>query len=757
MPVPPHEEKPMRPSTPARVAVVAIAAVLATAALLGNGQPAPHAAGKAPAARSADGYGDREYWRFADRIVDRLDALWDARAGRYDAGSGGVDTMLNADLLLVHAAAALARHEGPARNDARARALAHALTASPPYVDRPGRRSPGAHAHAPGWVSSMSTTVANQHLVIDAQVVDGLTHGWLARRELRLPRPLAARIAAAVHRTARGSYWRWPALRLNQLNWHALVSAADATVAGERRRFARDLRRHIERFAAGVRTAGATAGNLGPGLRFHYLPHFPRSSAFNIDSAEYASIVASFTRFYGAARRAGMPLPSPRALHLLRGWMRRVLAGYWTHSGYLNWDTGLSFRRWHQVKKLGLAQQALVGLASAGELQPHARYGRWAKWMLDRGFAFYERVARRSPGGLVPGVLYGVNEIPQAIGNVRLGASRMAANAARAVLAGLGDRRGEQPPPLYAFDPDVGRLAVTTPAYSTAIVAVNQGAFPYGGIELARLLDGDGEVAAGIGGRPPAAFGLVVRDAAGRRVLATQLPRRSVDRRVMPLRLTRAPQGVGATAAAAVGRAYAGAFGELRATGTVSTPALLARTTHRFRAAAIETTWSLRYRRGAVGRYRADVLFPSWGRGARVVAVARDGRRLQIGRSPVRLARVAAFCVESARSGYAIVPSGSARATARLLRPAPQSSAPRPGPTLAVRIADGSTFAPVRLTVRLDLRWRSDTCAEENGRQWRSSPSIRSSRATESRVSPAVAGWASSTAPATSRSTASSR
>ena len=47
--------------------------------------------------------------------------------------------------------------------------------------------------------------------------------------------------------------------------------------------------------------------------------------------------------------------------------------------------------------------------------------------------------------------------------------------------------------------------------YNTAIVADNQGAFPYGGIELARLYDGEQNVAANIGGRPPSAFRVVAR------------------------------------------------------------------------------------------------------------------------------------------------------------------------------------------------------------------------------------------------------
>ena len=76
----------------------------------------------------------------------------------------------------------------------------------------------------------------------------------------------------------------------------------------------------------------------------------------------------------------------------------------------------------------------------------------------------------------------------------------------------MGAMHGTEPPALYAFDPDIGRLAVTTPKYNTAIVAVNQNAFPYGGLDLARLFDGKQEVAANVGGRPPASFGLMIRD-----------------------------------------------------------------------------------------------------------------------------------------------------------------------------------------------------------------------------------------------------
>ena len=138
--------------------------------------------------------------------------------------------------------------------------------------------------------------------------------------------------------------------------------------------------------------------------------------------------------------------------------------------------------------------------------------------MLDNGFDFYSRLSARSKDGLVDPVLFNVTAVPQGVGSARLAAARVQANAARAVEAGLGAKKAATPPPLYSYDPDIGRLAVTTPNYNTAIVAVNQNAFPYGGLDLARLYDGQQEVAANIGGRPPASFGLLVRDVGGKRV-----------------------------------------------------------------------------------------------------------------------------------------------------------------------------------------------------------------------------------------------
>ena len=650
------------------------------------------------------------YWAYADRLQVRLDPMWDEQAGRYRSAGGGTESMVNSLMLLTHSASAMAGHEGPSRNDHRARLVARALVSSPAFLTRmPSKPKPGSQPHAPGWSNSMASH-GNQHLVFDAEIVDGLTYAWRARRQLGLPKSTSDSIARAIDTTARGRYWRWPTIRLNQINWYALMYAADATVTGRTDLVRRDLRNQLIHFVHGVRGHAAAAGNLGPGLRFHYLPASRVGHPMNVDSAEYANIVLSFSRFYLQARRAGMkPLPSSHVA-LLRRWVSRVLAGYWTHAGYMNWDTGFGFERWHQAKKLGLTQQALIGIAQARALQPSPSYGRWAKYMLDRGLAWYATLPTGS--GLHPDpVFFKLRMVPQAFASAQLAAARMQANAARAADAGLGRMASSAPPPLYAYDPDIGRLAVTTPAYNTAIVAVNQRAFPYGGIELARLYDGDQNVAANIGGRAPASFGVAVRDAGGRRVLASQTGRSSVDQGVTPLRLVRAPSGTTARASTGSRLPFAGAFSDLRAVGSIASRTVRVTTTHRFTPSAIETRWSVARRRGAA-RLRADVMFPSWGNGARLVAVLRDGSRVSLMARPVALARIAWLHVVSERSGYVVVPlERPAGAVARAIVPSRQSSAPDPGPTATLEIARGARWRGARFAVRLAPAREDDAAA----------------------------------------------
>jgi hypothetical protein len=546
-----------------------------------------------------------------------------------------------------------------------------------------------------------------QHVVIDTAVVRALAMAHAARRELGLRAEEAELIRERVRAAAYNTFYFFPALRLSQINWPIEIYAAAADVTGDERLLRNDCRLQLSRFAQAL-THAIPPWRIpftGPGYRFHYLPQYSDRHPRNLDSAEYATIVSQAVMFYGRARRAGMPALDPAEAAAIRAWLERVLCGYWTHAGYLNWDTGLSFARWHQGKKHGLCLSSLTAIALAERLQPSARHGRWAKHLFDRALALY-LAALRAGGALPPAVPFGISATERGEGDAELYAARMMRSAAQAATRGLGSARSEAPPPLYAYDPDIGRLAITTPRYNTAILAVNRGAVPYGGVEPARLFDGDQRVAANLGGRPDGAFGVVVTDHATGRRTESQRGRLEPSLAHPPLRLLRAPRGTHPVLAYPR-RAYAGAFEAIDAVGWTSGPTVSIRSLHRFRAAHIESTWSLRPRTSK-GRHSAHVLFPSC-EGALVVAVGRDGRSRPLAEGRIALRDVAWFELLGDAGGYVVVPRGDVPAVrAHLLRPAPQSSNPHPGPTLAIELVRAGRLPRIDLTVRYTPVLRSE-------------------------------------------------
>jgi hypothetical protein len=172
-----------------------------------------------------------------------------------------------------------------------------------------------------------------------------------------------------------------------------------------------------------------------------------------------------------------------------------------------------------------------------------------------------------------------------------------------------------------------------------------------------------------------------------------------LDLRHPPLRLTRAPRGAGGPLRAHPRRAYAGRFDALDAEGWTTSDTVKIRSRHRFRAAYIESDWTILPRTGR-GRHRAHVLFPSWA-DATVTVVDRDGRRHRLGEGHIDLRSVAWLELVGSDGGYVVVPSND-RPPARLhlLHPEPQPSAPQPGPTVAVELLDDEPLRRVRITVR---------------------------------------------------------
>jgi hypothetical protein len=424
-----------------------------------------------------------------------------------------------------------------------------------------------------------------------------------------------------------------------------------------------------------------------------------------LDSAEYANMTCHFIIWYEQALRAGMAPLSEDHLRLLRAWVEHIVCGYWTHAGYLNWDTGFSFKRWHVGRTFALARQGLFAIVLSPRFHVRPEIGPWAKYMFDRGFDLYRRFSREAPdgAGIAPAVLYGLSKNPLGPSVRELFAARMLADAARAVALGLGGLDVAVPPPLYSFDPDIGRLAITTPSYSTAVLPVNLHAVPYGGIELARWFDGDQKVISNIAGRPWASFGVVIRDPRARAVLSTQRPRGIPDPSSPALELMESPKGAVRRAQQYPTRPYAGSFETLMARGRHESQEAAVETTHKFRTDSIETRWKITRRERQ--RYTADVLFPSWGRDATIEAVLRDGNRKTliapgVPRARVQMRNVRYFYLAGKEAGYVVLPFGR-RGAAHVLRPKPQGGAPDPGPTLAVQLAARSNFKRLDFAVRI--------------------------------------------------------
>jgi hypothetical protein len=651
------------------------------------------------------------YWQFANWLMPFFDQLWDPERHYYRSGNGGIGRVYhNSALLTTHAIAALVGNDGPCRQDDRAARLARQLCDSPPWSERQAPTVPDPQFHVPGWVESMGTTDASMDKSIDPKVAEGLAYAWRARDVLDLPQETVDLIVDRISRCAHGPFFRYPSVRLNQINWHCEMYAHNATVTGDTELLTNDYREQVERFAADATHAASQGGspNLGPDYRFHYLPHKPPGHGLNLDSAEYANMTCHFLIWYEQALRAGMAPLEEEHIRLLRAWVEHIVCGYWTHAGYLNWDTGFSFKRWHVGRTFALARQGLFTIALSPRFQTSPEIGKWAKYIFDAGFKLYARWSSEAPDGvgIAPAVLYDLEANPLGPSVRELFAARMQADAARAVVLGLEGLEAAQPPPLYSFDADIGRLAITTPKYSTAVLPVNQRAVPYGGIELARLFDSQQRVVSNIAGRPWASFGVVVRNQSAEAVLMSQRGRPTVEPFRPPLELIRSPQGAVRRAQSYPTSPPAGAFENLVARGRVDSLEAAVETTHAFKPKSIETHWKIA--RKLAGRYSVDVMFPTWGhKSAQIEAVLFDGRRVLLagpllrGRR-LRLRKVAYFYLAGKESGYVMVPVGARKnGVARIVRPKRQAAAPEAGPTLVIELAHLAKFKQLEFAARI--------------------------------------------------------
>ncbi|HEV2820018.1 MAG TPA: hypothetical protein VGW11_05880 [Solirubrobacteraceae bacterium] len=654
-----------------------------------------------------------DYWALADRVMGRMDRRWREGEGAYSPVTSPVSTAANATMLTVHATAALLGHEGESRNDLRAVSLVNQLVASPaPWRGVKYAKNGDKMFHRPGWTQSLRDADAHQDKAIDPKVAEALALAYRAGDTLGLDQAVRERIVDQVDRCARGPFFRYPNVRLNQINWNCELYALAAQLTGDPELLRGDFRRHVEnfcRYATRPEHRGGTP-NLGAGWKFTYLPKAAPHDRLNLDSAEYANETIHFILFHRQARAAGMTPLSGHARRVLEAWVQRTLLGYWTHAGYLNWDTGFGLRRAHTGKTWMLAQQGLLAIALSPEFHHHESYGGWAKSFHDSGLALYDRwldAAQDRADFLVDPSLFGLAERGQDASARSLFAARVAANAARAVWLGLDQKRAQTPPPLYSFDPDNGRVAITTPAYSTVILPRNHRAVGYGGLEPARLMDGRGDVASTLGGDSPSSFGLRVRSPAGSTLADSQSgeTEKPGERPRIEIvhRKGRSRRRITQNAAHHPRHPYAGVFDALETNGTVRRSGVEVRTRHVFLPESIELAWTIVARTERARRWEA--YFPSWGGDAEVFAhlrMAGEPQRLVRG-DRIQLADVAWFVVRSKETGYVVRPRVRHDLEAWVTFPGPRDYSPHPGPTLVLGQRRSRRLRVVRFGVGIAL------------------------------------------------------
>ena len=141
-------------------------------------------------------------------------------------------------------------------------------------ADQASRPAVESQAHAPGWVSSVARRESSQHLTVDPKVARALYYAWRARDELQLPAATVNRIVETVTAVARSPFFRYPNVRLNQINFAAELHACMASMTGDATLLRRDYRRQLGRFLDGARRRVAPwhIPNLGPSYSFHRNP-----------------------------------------------------------------------------------------------------------------------------------------------------------------------------------------------------------------------------------------------------------------------------------------------------------------------------------------------------------------------------------------------------------------------------------------------------------------------------------------------------
>jgi hypothetical protein len=291
--------------------------------------------------------------------------------------------------------------------------------------------------------------------------------------------------------------------------------------------------------------------------------------------------------------------------------------------------------------------------------------------LIDAALDTYERWHGSRAAGATA---FGIASPAAAPRDERIITTRWAVIGARAATSGLPTGTAGAPPAWFASDPDIGRIAVSTDRYWTAITPITPAG--YGGAELARLhASPSGQPLSGTGGRGEAAFGLRLRR--GRR---TVLDTQSTSRRSPPSRWR-----LGAPR-------LRGTFRRLDARTVLHRAGARVAIHHEFHRGSIRTVRTIRTSRATTATLR----FPIWGDGAvRLGAtVAHAGQTLVLGGYRVRIDAIpaGATLTLSAIGGQPSSPGTTRVVRIRFRVPARQSV--RSAETVIARAASSLTARP---------------------------------------------------------------
>ena len=562
----------------------------------------------APDLPTGGGWANADYWAFADWAMSVADALWNDETGFY-----GSDIRTSCGMLAAHSIAAQMGYTGgPTRNDARAKRMAETLANAPPFKVPPsGKSSTGStdpqsssQSHSPGWTGSPTSSTQDQHVSIDPKVAEALSRAWIVRDTIGLSANTANRIAGRIQATAEGVFFKYPNMRLNQVNWYLELYVWAAVTAKDPQQWLGEFRRQLTRWCTGATQQRDPwkIPNLSPSWSFHRDPFQSENSPQNIESNEYACIILDALSYLPEAKQYGLTLSSQQK-KVLKAWSKRAVPAYFTHSGYLNWDTGLYLERWHLGRYWAWSLGGLFAIMLNDE-QGDASDAAHAKWLFDRALATYTRWAKLNGTAVPQTPTYPVDS--ELSPNPPDMAARFVFLATRAVWRDIEKLPVSAPGAMYAYDPAIGRLTVSTRSYNTAIVAQTNGAFPYGGVDLCRLSDADQRVAASIGGRGAANFGVVVKDAGGDKLVASATPRQQSG--PPPLTMTQGPKGKVTNGSRYPSSPYAGSFSKIEVTGVRNGHGVSVRATNRFEPDRIVSTWKVTPRRQRPGAGRRGPL-----------------------------------------------------------------------------------------------------------------------------------------------------